>query len=165
MVPNPGHLVSCGWESVLCSLAESRIDRCLEIGCDSTGANVILCGGSRSKHKLALHESVVRSSTGLFKLLGDSDPDSLRDQFGNIVFLLPDVNIRTLRALSELIYTGKTNVDSEEGSREISALLAGHIQVSGTITQAQWTTFEFGGLSLSVTVYFPADDEVTSKVK
>jgi len=122
---------SC-WESVFSSLAESRNNNCLKIGCDTTGANVILCCGFQNR--LALHEAMVRNFTNLFQSLDSGEQESLRDHMGNFVFILPSTDILALRSLSELLYTGRTTITSDYCRKQLESFLPKHILLACSMT-------------------------------
>ena len=88
-----------------------------------SGTNVILCceGG----RKLRFHEIFVRRFTKIFdvmKHLSREDVESLKDPFGNLVFIFQGISFPALNALSELIYSGNS-VITEDIKSELLSLL------------------------------------------
>ena len=64
-------------------------------------------------YKVSLHEPFVRQFTRLFEQMGNPDDlAELRDPFGRLVFLMHGIDGWSLKALSNLIYTGKCNLTS-----------------------------------------------------
>ena len=55
---------------------------------------------------MAFHEIIVSQFT---TIMDGVKTEGTRDPFGNIVFILPDVEYATLKCVSELLYTGSTS--------------------------------------------------------
>ena len=71
---------------------------------------------------MALHEVLARRFTRIFDLIDASD--DLRDPMGGFPFILPGVDPETLKALSELLYTGECLIKSDEKKDMLVSLLA-----------------------------------------
>ena len=113
-------LTNHAWSGVLQGLAGMR-----KSNLSALGANVILCSGPV---KINLHEILARRFTKIFDLfMTELD---LQDENGAFVFILPDINSRSLRALSELLYTGKAVIKSETVMSDLDNLLTKELSCS-----------------------------------
>jgi len=91
------------------------------------GANVVLYSGPV---KVCIHEVLARRFTKVFQLFRpDSIPD-LRDENGCLVFIIPDVKSQSLKALSELLYTGQTVIKSDKIMNDLDSLLIQEVSCS-----------------------------------
>ena len=120
--PNTKHLATTAWNEVLQGLAEMR-----NSDLSAHGANVVLCCGSV---KVVLHEILARRFTRIFDFFPSGNIAELRDENGVIVLIIPYVNSQSLRAMSELMYTGKALIRSEETMNDLDQLLSKELSCS-----------------------------------
>ena len=66
---------------------------------------------------------LVRKFTKVFTFIGDGVSEEQRDAFGNFVLILDGCNYSILKALQELLYTGRAFINTEESKEALLSFL------------------------------------------
>ena len=65
-----------------------------------------------------------------------TEMDGLRDPMGNLVFIISGVDFSVLRSLSELLYTGTTNLDSEKSKQDLLDILSFELELKTLVGES-----------------------------
>ena len=123
------HLTNTSWHAVVQGLAEMR-----NSDLSAYGADIILCSGSI---KVLIHEILARRFTTIFDVFLTDSINDLKDENGVVVLILPYVSGQSLRAMSELLYSGQTRIISEKTMSDLDSLLTKELSCSVVIDTSE----------------------------